>query len=579
MYVEKLSLFGFKSFHEKVSLEFGPGISGVIGPNGAGKSNIVDAVRWVLGEQSTKQLRGAKMEDVIFHGTRDEKPLSLAEVTLTINNERGTLPIDYGTVTVGRRLYRSGVSEYTINKQPVRLKDVRELFLDTGMGSHAYSVIERQMVENILSDTTGHRRFLFEEAAGIMKYKTRKKEALNKLEATERDLVRVNDIITEVERQVGSLKRQVSKARRYRALRDEIRGIDLAWSQLQRRRWMDQIAVLEKRFREAADKAEEGEARVATIEAELQTLQLAVLEEERRLKEAREELARIDDAIGKANSEIMVLRERLDGKRKKILAARELQVRLSDRLERNAASMEEVKSRAADLAARETEEKERLEREEAVLSRVEERLQEQRDRVAEERRRANELREERIRAEGEVESAGRRRAELEARIETLAARLAEAETARETSVAAWNGAVEAVSRAREELARREQAHREAAERGREQDRKLEESRRTLAEGRQAKAAAESRLQTLEALRREYEGFSPGVRALVRAHQGGAELDRFLGKTFCKNKAKTASEFALDGLTRVKLFVIKDRIPEIIQGITLPQSSRYPLVIL
>jgi chromosome segregation protein len=212
VFVEKLSLFGFKSFNQRVALEFGSGISGVIGPNGCGKSNIVDAIRWVLGEQSTKQLRGAKMEDVIFNGSRDEKPLSIAEVELTLNNDRGRLPIDYGTVTVGRRLYRSGLSEYTINKQPVRLKDVRDLFLDTGMGSHAYSVIERQMVDNILSDTTGHRRFLFEEAAGIMKYKTRKKEALTKLEATERDLLRVNDIITEVERQVGSLHRQVGKA-------------------------------------------------------------------------------------------------------------------------------------------------------------------------------------------------------------------------------------------------------------------------------------------------------------------------------------------------------------------------------
>ena len=181
MFVEKLTLFGFKSFNQKITLEFDAGISGIIGPNGCGKSNVVDAIRWVLGEQSTKQLRGAKMEDVIFNGTRREKPLSLAEVELTLNNDRGKLPIEYSTVSVGRRLYRSGVSEYTINKKAVRLKDVRELFMDTGMGSHAYSVIERQMVDNILSDTTGHRRFLFEEAAGIMKYKTRKKEALGKL--------------------------------------------------------------------------------------------------------------------------------------------------------------------------------------------------------------------------------------------------------------------------------------------------------------------------------------------------------------------------------------------------------------
>ncbi len=514
MFVEKLSLFGFKSFNSKVALDFGPGISGVIGPNGCGKSNIVDALRWVLGEQSTKQLRGAKMEDVIFNGTRDEKPLSLAEVELTLNNDRGRLPIEYGQVTVGRRLYRSGVSEYTINKQPVRLKDVRDLFLDTGMGSHAYSVIERQMVDNILSDTTGHRRFLFEEAAGIMKYKTRKKEALNKLEATDRDLIRVNDIVAEVERQVASLKRQVGKARRYRELMEEVRGIDLAFSQAQRLRWKERLGELEVSHAEARRTAEAGEAEVASLEARLQELHVLVLEEERKLGEAREALATVDDEIGAANSRVMVFRERLESTRTRIAEARDLKVRLVDRLERNALADEEVRARHADLTAREGSEREHLDEVEARLKEVENRVRELRERVSECQRVAAGRRDERIRAEGEVETAGRRLEDLEGRLDGVAERTG---TAR-THAADLAGSLEAsrgnVAAAREGLETRETAHRTLLERRSDLDRRMEALHRDLTERRRHEAAVNSRLQTLEDLRDRYEGYDPGVKALM-----------------------------------------------------------------
>jgi len=183
MFLYKLDIQGFKSFCDKTELLFGDGITGVIGPNGCGKTNVSDAIRWVLGEQSAKQLRGDSMEDVIFNGCPSRKPLGMAEVHLTFKNDRGILPTEFSEVTVSRRVFRSGMSEYFLNKTPCRLKDIKDLFFDTGMGSHAYSVIERSMVDNILSDNTNHRRFLFEEASGITKYKARKKEALNKLEA------------------------------------------------------------------------------------------------------------------------------------------------------------------------------------------------------------------------------------------------------------------------------------------------------------------------------------------------------------------------------------------------------------
>ncbi len=514
MFVEKLSLFGFKSFNQKIHLDFGPGISGVIGPNGCGKSNIVDALRWVLGEQSTKQLRGSKMEDVIFNGTREEKPLSLAEVELTLNNDRGRLPIDYGQVTVGRRLYRSGISEYTINKQPVRLKDVRDLFLDTGMGSHAYSVIERTMVDNILSDTTGHRRFLFEEAAGIMKYKSRKKEALNKLEATDRDLVRVSDIISEVDRQVTSLRRQVGKARRYRELMEEIRGIDLAWSQTQRRRWLDELGSLDETYRSALNTAEAGETEVATLEARLEALHLTVLEEERKLSEAREELAQVDDEIGNHNSRIMVLRERLTATTNRIAEARELKVRLVDRLERNTLRAEEVTVRLTDLGSREGTERARLDQGETELTAAESRVRELRDGVAGRKQEAIRLRDERIRAEGEVETAGRRLEDLEARLSLNAERIETARTRTREFAESLEVSRGNASKAASRVAELENDREVLEVRRKNLEERIELHRRRVSEKRQEEAAAGSRLSTLENLRERYEGFDPGVRALM-----------------------------------------------------------------
>src|SRR5258708_9149626 len=171
MFLDRIELQGFKSFVDKTVLQFSDGVTGVIGPNGCGKTNVSDAIRWVMGEQSAKQLRGDSMEDVIFNGAPSRKPLGMAEVHLTFKNDRGLLPTEFSEVTLSRRVFRSGVSEYFLNKTPFRLKRITDLFYGTGMGSHAYSVIERQMVENILSDNTGHRRFLFEEAAGITKYK------------------------------------------------------------------------------------------------------------------------------------------------------------------------------------------------------------------------------------------------------------------------------------------------------------------------------------------------------------------------------------------------------------------------
>ena len=215
MYLKKLELQGFKSFADKTTLEFKPGVTVVMGPNGSGKSNISDAVRWVLGEQSIKTLRGSKLEDVIFAGTQARKSVSFAEVDITIDNQDGKLPIDYSEVTVTRRVYRSGDSEFFINKNACRLKDIVELFMDTGIGRDGYSIIGQGRIDEILSTKSEDRRHIFEEAAGIVKYRTRKEESEKKLENTRQNLTRINDIFSEIEKQLGPLENQAETDKKF----------------------------------------------------------------------------------------------------------------------------------------------------------------------------------------------------------------------------------------------------------------------------------------------------------------------------------------------------------------------------
>jgi chromosome segregation protein SMC, common bacterial type len=227
LFLKRIEIKGFKSFADKVELELGQGITGVVGPNGSGKSNISDAVRWVLGEQSAKSLRGLKMEDVIFAGTDTRKPLGFAEVSITFDNSDNVLPTEYTEVTVTRRMYRSGESEYLINKIGCRLKDITELFMDTGIGKDGYSIIGQGRIDEILNAKPEDRREIFEEAAGIVKYKTRKQESEKKLGSTEQNITRIDDIINELETQIAPLEEQSAKAKKYLNLREELKALEL----------------------------------------------------------------------------------------------------------------------------------------------------------------------------------------------------------------------------------------------------------------------------------------------------------------------------------------------------------------
>ena len=333
MYLKNLELVGFKSFPEKSQFLFNKGITSIVGPNGCGKSNLLDALRWVLGEQKTSLLRGTKMEEVIFAGTRTMKPLGLAEVSLNIDNKDNTLPSQYGELTVTRRLYRSGDSEYLINKVPCRLKDITDLFADTGVGAHAYAIIQQDMIDAILSDKTEERRFLFEEAAGITRYKHRKKAAERKLEATEQDLLRLQDILSEVNTRVRSLKRQVNKAEKYKEVSEEMK----AWDLYNARCKFDDLTAQQK---ELAIKAKSLSDQKIAIEAQLDA-RFAELEQ------ARARLTEIDTELSEIGSRVYELSEQAHEMETQISVNREKKDNLIHSARNNREEIDALQKRAA----------------------------------------------------------------------------------------------------------------------------------------------------------------------------------------------------------------------------------------
>jgi chromosome segregation protein len=304
MYLKNLTVLGFKSFADKTSLNFQPGVTAIVGPNGCGKSNVSDAIRWVLGEQSAKALRGGEMADVIFNGTDSRKPLSMAEVSLTIGGVDGEnltaagVEIAYNEVTLTRRVFRDGSSEYFLNKTPCRLKDIQQLFMGTGVGRTSYSIMAQGNITQILSSKPEDRRMIFEEAAGITKFRTQKKEALRKLEATEQNLLRVADLIREVKRQIGSLQRQAGKARRFKQLMTELQHLD---TQLARH----QFDVLQTDIRTRTEQLEKSRVEIETISA-------TVLRVESEIGVLREQLSEQSAQVNEFQQQGLELKGQID---------------------------------------------------------------------------------------------------------------------------------------------------------------------------------------------------------------------------------------------------------------------------
>ncbi len=311
MYLKSLEVQGFKSFANKIVFDFHNGITGIVGPNGSGKSNVADAVRWVLGEQSAKQLRGASMQDVIFAGTENRKPLSYAYVAITLDNSDHQLAIDFEEVTVARRVYRSGESEYLINGNPCRLKEVSELFYDTGIGKEGYSIIGQGQIDRILSGKPEERRELFDEAAGIVKFKKRKNTAQKKLDSERENLVRVNDILSELERQVGPLQRQSEKAHTYLKKREELKAYDVNMFLLESDHIGTQLKETEEKYNIADEQLKETNATYEKIKAEYEKLGMDMQQMDERIESLRENITSTSSTRQKLESQIQILKEQI----------------------------------------------------------------------------------------------------------------------------------------------------------------------------------------------------------------------------------------------------------------------------
>lgn len=310
MYISDLKIHGFKSFFSKEDLTFGEGITAIVGPNGCGKTNIVDAIRWVLGEQKQSTLRSTKMEDVIFNGAKGIKPLSVSEVSLTVHNNKGKLPVEYNDVEIGRRVYRNGESEYFLNRVPCRLKDINDLFIDTGMGADAYSVIELKMIEQILSETGDDRKRMFEEAAGINKYKTQRKSAFRKFEATRQDLDRIGDIILEVESKVHALQLQLKRFKRHAKLTENLRESEIALAFLQTTRYIELAKPLHQKITEYKSIRESNTSKEHSHESQLEQLGRTYKQQEQELSEIQERLREFEDKRENCKQIILVNAEK-----------------------------------------------------------------------------------------------------------------------------------------------------------------------------------------------------------------------------------------------------------------------------
>ena len=340
-----MELQGFKSFADKTVLEFKPGITSVIGPNGSGKSNISDAIRWVLGEQSMKSLRGAKSEDIIFAGTQARKSLGFAEVSIVIDNSDSKLPVEYTEVTVTRKIYRSGETGYFINKTPCRLKDILELFMDTGIGKDGYSIIGQGKIDEILSNKSEDRRHIFEEAAGIVKYRTRKAESEKKLEQTKLNLLRINDILSEIEGSLEPLKMQADKAKQFLDLREELKSIEVGLFVYNIATYKEKLEQIVKDYDILVSQKESEDTKMENLQAGKEALRQAIDDITKQIEEMQNLGFESSNKIEKINSEIGIHKERIQNN--------------NNNQERLVGEIEEVKTRISEL---QEEQKQKLEK-------------------------------------------------------------------------------------------------------------------------------------------------------------------------------------------------------------------------
>jgi chromosome segregation protein len=354
MQLTKLEVKGFKSFGDKITINFNEGVTAIVGPNGCGKSNVVDSIRWVLGEQSTRALRSEKMENIIFNGTKSRKPANLAEVSLTFDNTKNVLPTEFSQVTLTRKLYRTGESEYRLNDVQCRLKDITDLFLDTGIGADSYSIIELKMIDEIITNKEGSRRNLFEEASGISKYKLRKKQTFNKLKDTEADLERVQDLLFEIEKNLKTLENQAKKTERYYKLKEQYKSLSIMLASFRIVSFSDALLRIEEQEQKHREAREGITSRIDTLEAALQQQKLDNLNKEKNLSVQQKATNECISKIRAYESEKKIKNEQLRFQRDK-------EARLTEELERDRNQLNHVLYNIKRLNEEKLQEEENLE--------------------------------------------------------------------------------------------------------------------------------------------------------------------------------------------------------------------------
>lgn len=514
MRLTHVDIFGFKSFMNKTEIPFGMGITGIVGPNGCGKSNVVEAIRWVLGEQRASAIRGHKMEDVIFAGTRARKPLGMAEVSLTIDNAEHVLPIDYTEVTITRRLFRSGESDYLLNKVPCRLLDIQNLLMDTGLGPGAYSVMEQGMVDEIISEKTENRRRILEEAAGITKYKARRRSTWNKLESTEADLTRLEDIIAEVKRQVDYLSRQVGRARRFQELKTELDDLELRFGRHQFFSFGMQLEPLQVEFDELSRASESGLTKFTAREAELEKRRLAVTEAEHALQETGIALSRCVEEIHELDNRLVSSRERREAREHFI-------ERASGQLEETRRQLQEAERQLTEsgdglevVTAEVESNTARLQEQEESSSAADAEYESSRSGLDSENHRLREL----LREKGERSgSLAKLRTERETLMQVQQQLGTELETVDQDLATARGNAGRAEDEIRERGTRLQAIETDlegARLRRSAANAAIEASNQHVADLRRGIESEQARIQVLERVRSGYEGYSSGVRELL-----------------------------------------------------------------
>ncbi len=514
MYLKRLEIVGFKSFAEKTRLEFEPGMTSIVGPNGCGKSNVSDAIRWVLGEQSAKALRGGKMEDVIFSGTDSAKPLGMAEVSLTLTDCESALGVDYNEVTVTRRVFRSGEGQYMINRAPCRLKDIQRLFMDTGVGTNSYSIMEQGKIDRILSSHPEDRRAVFEEASGITKFKADKREALRKLEQTEANLLRLDDIIREVKRQIISLQRQAGKARRYTEMRDQLRGIELYYTRERLQALESEIRGIETRLKSMQEQEEAARNDITLEETTAASKREALEAVEAEINQLMEQGLQAKAELNRLHDLVQVNQERIT----------ELQ-QLSERDSKNA---DEARGRLAEHTRNRDEEESRRQSTaaarddmEKALAAAVERLQQDEKNVQESSRQINQLRTEQVdlesrqaRLQNELNEIDAEERKNDLRRERLAAELSEAKRGREDFEQRQQEVETSVARRREAVQQAEQQVETAKQGKADHAGAVAASQAELAKLKPEAAGIEAKINLLNASREEQEGFPEGARRIL-----------------------------------------------------------------